>query len=84
MPDDRKKSSTARPNSPAAKRAGEALRKKAQKELDRLSRRTVTKKAAPKKTLKGRSVMQPIRGEAKKAAPKKKSAARKAKSRSYR
>lgn len=62
MPSHRKKSSTARPNSPAAKRAAAALRKKAQSDLDRVSRRTVTKKAAPKK----------------------KSAARKAKSRSYR
>ncbi len=50
MPGDRKKNSTARPNSPAAKRAGAALRKKAQQELDRLSRRTVTKKTAPKKS----------------------------------
>jgi len=49
MPSHRKKSSTARPNSPAAKRAAAALRKKAQNELDRLSRRTVTKKAASKK-----------------------------------
>ncbi len=37
------------PKKAAAKKAATALKKKAQKELDKLSRRTVTKTAAPKK-----------------------------------